>query len=181
MEAGSPENIFMRQYFNANIYKWLVYSIILTPNIFAAIIGLESFPYTSAPMFGHYVGEETKLYLIKLEGIKGEEGIDLAPYYGRPESYFIRYFFSKVYGSRDKITAFNGRLSENPGKFQKRLDEFFTRLIKDVHDKHQLDLQKIYLKAIQVDEDRNPLGTAIVLGYFDAETNQYTGLYEADK
>ena len=171
----------MRQIFKAKNYKWLVYFFILAPNIFAAIVGVESFPYTSAPMFGHYVGKETELYLLQLEALSGEERINLAPYYGRPQAYFIRHFFSKVYGSQGNISAFNGRLSESPVEFQRRMNTFFGDFTTYVLENHELKLQQIYLKAIKVDKDRKPLAGPVMLGYYDTTTNQYYAAYEADK
>jgi len=171
----------MKRLFKANIYKWLVFFLILAPNIFTSIVGIESFPYTSAPMFGHYVGDDTELYLLKFEAVSGNELIDLEPYYGRPAAYFVRYFFSKVYGSPGSISAFNGRLSESPPKFQRRMNTFFLDFATYIREQHGIQLQKIYLKSIRVDKNRNPLAEAIVLGYYDTNTNQYTALDEAHK
>lgn len=171
----------MKQKINANIYRWLVYVLILTPNIFASIVGVESFPYTSAPMFGHYVGEQTQLYLLKFEASSGEEHFDLDPFYGRPEPYFIRHFFSKVYGSPGHISAFNGRLSESPQKFQSRMNTFFSDFANQLLERHNLEFDKIYLKAIRVDKERTPLAKTVVLGFYDTETKQYNLLDERDK
>lgn len=171
----------MKQKFYAGIYKWIVYLLVLAPNIFASIVGVESFPFTSAPMFGHYVGEETGLYLLKFEALSGAEYIDLEPYYDRPESYFIRHFFSKVYGGTGNISAFNGRLSENPEKFQARMNTFFDDFTNYALEHHELQIQKINLKAIKVDKDRKPLAEPLLIGYYDIQTNEYKSLYGADK
>ncbi|MBT8183887.1 MAG: hypothetical protein KJN76_03535, partial [Eudoraea sp.] len=90
-------------------------------------------------------------------------------------------FFSKVYGSPGNISAFNGRLSESHEKFQTRMDAFFNEFSSGLHERHGLEIQEIYLKAIRVDENRNPLAEAIMLGYYDLKTNQYNSVYEAYK
>ena len=170
----------MKKFLNRGFYSLMVYLVVLTPNIFTAIVGLESFPFTSAPMFGHYVGDETQLYLIQFEGISGDKQINLEPYYDRPESYFIRHFFSKVYGAKGNISAFNGRLTDNPDKFQNRMQTFFSTFSTAIKKQHQLQLQRINLKAIRVDKDRHPIQQAVLLGYYEVADNHYKSMYEAD-
>lgn len=128
-------------------------------------------------MFGHYVGADTALYILKFETISGAERINLEPYYDRPEAYFIRHFFSKVYGSPGNISAFNGRLSESPAEFQMRMNAFFNAFTTYAFEYHDLELKQVYLSAIRVDKDRNPLAEAVLLGYYDTATNQYNSLH----
>ena len=117
--------------FTKKNYMFFIAAIFLLPNLFVMALGIESFPYTQAPMFGHYIDSETKLYLLKFEGHKDGQTIDLVDYYGKSELRFIRHFFSKVYGSSEYFTPFSGRVIEDEERFNERLNLFFESFVTD--------------------------------------------------
>ena len=158
------------------VYKLIVIALILTPNLFVIVLGIESFPYTCAPMFGQYIDDSTHLYLMEFEGVNDTTTIDLTDYYGKPEDFFIRHFFSKVYGSTDAISPFTNKLSESPEAFQLRMDEFFNYYSLFIKKEYGLSFERINLKALRVNQNRDVLETSKIIGYFDSKTRSYNKL-----
>lgn len=159
-------------------YKILIWSIVLVPNIFAVAFGVASFPYTCAPMFAHQVNEDSKLCVFKFEGSNERETVDLINYYGRSETFFIRYFFSKVYGSSEAISPFDTKLSESREDFQKRMDVFFEDYAVYLAKEKQLSLDRITLKIKQVDKFRNDISSYETIGYYDIKLKKYVCCFE---
>lgn len=163
------------------IYKSVIIALVLIPNIFVMVFGIESFPYTCAPMFGHYIDDNTNLYLLKFEGVKDSTATDLTDYYGKPDEFFIRHFFSKVYGSSEDISPFTDKLSESPEAFQNRMDEFFNDFTENMLDKHNLSFDKIVLSAVKVNHNREPQSESKIIGHFDTKTRSYVSAYQTSK
>lgn len=155
------------------IYKPTVIVLILIPNLFVMIFGIESFPYTCAPMFGHYIDDNTDFYLMKFEGVNDSIKTDLTDYYGKPDEFFIRHFFSKVYGSTDDISPFTNKLEESPEAFQSRMDEFFNHYSLFIKKKYNLSFDRINLKVQNVNQNREALAPSKNIGYFDSRTKHY--------
>ncbi|NJX15176.1 hypothetical protein [Tamlana crocina] len=162
-------------------YKYFIFALVLLPNVFVMVFGIESFPYTCAPMFGHYIDSNTNLYLLKFEGVKDSIATNLTDYYGKPDEFFIRHFFSKVYGSAEDISPFTDKLSENPEAFQNRMDEFFNGFNKNMLDKHNLSFDKIVLRTVKVNHNREPQSESKIIGYFDTKTKSYVSAYQTSK
>ena len=97
----------------------------IKPNIIVIVLGIESFQYTCAPMFGHYIDEETDFYLLEFEGVNDNRKNDLKDYYGKNEILFIRHFFCKFYGSNTQITPYSSWLEDSPEDFSNRMLVFF--------------------------------------------------------
>lgn len=131
-------------------YAILTWAIVLLPNLFAIYFGEASFPYTCAPMFAHQVNDDSKLCVFRFEGSNACETVDLEDNYGRSEIFFVRYFFSKVYGSSDEVSPFDTRLSDNKEDFHNRMDDFFEDYAAFLDEEKQLPLDKITLKVKQV-------------------------------
>ena len=164
--------------FKKKTYYKIVLVIVLLPNIIVVAFGIESFPYTCAPMFGHYIDDSTDLYLFKFEGINDTTQIDLFDYYGKSEDLFIRHFFSKVYGSTKDISPFDSKLTESKTAFQFRMDTFFNHYSKFILKEYNLSFSTINLKVKKVDQNRNTLAEYIPIGYFDYSDKKYHSLYE---
>lgn len=160
-------------------YAVAIWSIVLLPNIFAIYFGVASFPYTCAPMFAHHIDDESKLCVFKFEGSNAFETVDLTDNYGRSETFFIRYFFSKVYGSSEPVSPFATRLSENKVDFQHRMNDFFEGYAAFLDEKKQLPLDKITLKVKQVDVFRHDIAPCEILGYYDVKLKKYISAYES--
>lgn len=151
---------------------------ILLPNLFVVVAGIESFPYTCAPMFGHYINENTSLYTLKFEGVNESGATNLIDYYGKSEVNFIRHFFSKVYGSTKTISPYSNRLSESPDLFNKRMNLFFEHYISFIDAEYNLSFDKIDLNVKQVDQHRNDITEYELIGYFDVKEKKYYSLYK---
>jgi hypothetical protein len=132
-------------------------------------------------MFGHYIDEETDLYLLKFEGINDSITTDLTEYYGKPDEFFVRHFFSKVYGSTDAISPFANRLSESPEAFQKRMNEFFNQYVSFIFKKYNLSFDRIDLKVKKVNQYRIETSKLVTIGYFDTDTKNYYSLKNLKK
>ncbi len=159
--------------FSKKNYVLSLYAIFLIPNLFVVIMGLESFPYTQAPMFGHYINEDTNLYILKFEGHNKEGTTDLVDYYGKTELRFIRHFFSKAYGSSEYITPFSGRVLEDQDLFQERLKAFFENYQDFLWKEYQLRFQTIEVKIAKVDKNRNLLSDYRPFGIYDFDKKEY--------
>ena len=156
----------------------VIWAIILVPNLFAIWFGVASFPYTCAPMFAHQVNDQSKLCVFKFEGSNACRTLDLDDNYGRNEIFFIRYFFSKVYGSADKISPFDTRLSDTNIDFHQRMDDFFENYSSYLKIEERLLLDRITIKVKQVDVFRHDIAPCEVLGYYDVKLKKYTSSYE---
>lgn len=158
---------------NSKLYKALIIPLILLPNIFVMILGIESFPYTCAPMFGHYIDTKTDLYLLEFEGVNNNKTTNLINYLGKPEDFFMRHFFSKVYGSTQAISPFSNKLSENNEAFQNRMNTFFIHYTEVLKKEYQLTFEKINIKAVRVNQNRNKLSEPKIIGVFYTSKNKY--------
>ena len=154
-------------------YATLLFACFLIPNIGVVVFGIESFPFTCAPMFGHYIDKETPLYLLKFEGVTDTETIDLVNYFGKPEDFFMRHFFSKVYGSTQAISPFTNKISESKEAFQHRMNTFFKHYESVLLKNYNLSFNQINVKAVRVNQNRKPLDNPTNLGFYNCKTNTY--------
>ncbi len=160
-------------------YAVLIWSLVLLPNIFAIVFGVASFPFTCAPMFAHQVNKDTQLCIFKFEGSNACKTVDLGDKYGRNEIFFVRYFFSKVYGSSEPVSPFDTRFSDNRADFQQRMNAFFEDYAFYLAEKKQLSFDKITLKIKQVDAFRHDISPCEILGYYDVKRKKYVSYYES--
>lgn len=163
------------------LYPILVSLVIIVPNLFSVFAGVESFPFTCAPMFGHYIDENTDLFVFKFEGQKGSKKTDLVNYFGKPENHFIRHFFSKVYGSTDEITPFSNRLSDSPEEFQHRMNVFFEHYSTFLKTEYKKSYDKISLQVKKVDFERNDLTNYESVGYYDSKNKKYYSILKNEE
>ncbi|MFD0988637.1 hypothetical protein ACFQ1R_00890 [Mariniflexile jejuense] len=161
-----------------NIYKATIIPLIVIPNIFVMVLGIESFPYTCAPMFGHYIDSKTDLYLLEFEGVNDGKTTNLINYLGKPEDFFMRHFFSKVYGSTKAISPFSNKLSESDEAFHDRMKLFFLHYTKILKDEYHLTFQKINIKAVKVNQDRKKLTEPKIIGFYDTSEKEYISSIE---
>jgi len=161
-----------------NIYQTSVILLLLIPNMFVMLFGIESFPYTCAPMFGHYIDAKTNLYLFQFEGVNKDKSTDLVDYLGKPEDFFMRHFFSKVYGSTHPISPFTNKLSESDVAFQNRMAVFFEHYTKVLKEKYNLSFEQINFKAVHVNQDRKPLAQPKLVGYYNCLNKTYVSAFK---
>ncbi|OJY99010.1 MAG: hypothetical protein BGP13_23410 [Sphingobacteriales bacterium 40-81] len=113
----------------SRIYAILVISAFVIPSFYYIIIGRESFPFSQAPMFGHYIGKETNFYDFKYFLVKDTSEQEIYPdsYGGFFSKIAIkRYFFNNVYVSVEKISPFGYIKNDNKEMFENRMSRFFT-------------------------------------------------------
>lgn len=161
-------------------YKYLIITLLVLPNVFVMLLGIESFPYTCAPMFGHYINEDTSLYLLEFEGVHNGKTTNLINYLGKPEDFFMRHFFSKVYGSTEAISPFTNKLNESEVAFQYRMNTFFKHYTSMLKHEYQLSFDTINIKAVKVNQDRTPLAKPEIIGFYDLHKNQYNNSFKKD-
>ncbi|WP_299554823.1 hypothetical protein [Seonamhaeicola sp.] len=159
-------------------YKHLIVFVVLAPNLFVVAFGIESFPFTCAPMFGHYIDNNTNLYIFKFEGVRKGIKTDLSNYYNKPEDCFIRHFFSKVYGSAEAISPFTHKLTESPEAFNQRMNAFFEDYTAFLKKEHQMTFDRIDISVKSVDQNRNVLMDYKILGSFISSNSSYVSVYK---
>jgi hypothetical protein len=104
---------------------------LLLPNAVAVIGPYESFPYSSAPMFAHYVGPGVPRYRFRmiLESADGSPGRELpVSSLGLNHADYQRRFFGTVYGSTDPSSPFGHHPDDTPAALEERLGRHFERL-----------------------------------------------------
>ena len=165
----------MGDFFKNKYYKFLVYGVVLVPNLFVIILGIESFPLTCAPMFAHHINKDTDLYVFKFEGVLSDSTtLNLQDYYGKSERNFMRHFFGRAYGVSSGINPFSNYVFEDSKKaFQARMDTFFMNYIAFLKEAHNLSPKKIKLSIRKVDVHRNPLSDYELIGYYDVANKNY--------
>jgi hypothetical protein len=101
------------------LYASIVMMVILIPNLYVVIKGNENFPFSSCPMFAHYIGDETQFYNFKFIGTFKDTEKILPPSFGNDgEIMSLRFFFSKVYGSPQTHSPFTITENDNKKRFE---------------------------------------------------------------
>jgi hypothetical protein len=115
----------------ATLFGAVASALFLLPHIAALVHPYEEFPYTSAPMFAHYVGPETPRYRFRFaaEFADGRPAVEFrGPDLGLRGVEFTRYFFSTVYGSVHPHSPFAPHRQDTPAAFEARM----TRALADM-------------------------------------------------
>ncbi|MCB0336149.1 MAG: hypothetical protein KDD62_07575 [Bdellovibrionales bacterium] len=110
--------------------------LLIGVNVLAAAIPFEQWPLTNAPMFAHYVNQDTPRFAFEFKG-ENQAGEELSlGYYsvGAPWS-LMRYFFKYVYGSQDFRSVFAHFSNDSPEEFKNRLEIFFTAFVKEYSER----------------------------------------------
>jgi hypothetical protein len=150
----------------------------LLPNVIALFIPYEEFPYTSAPMFAHYVGDNTPVYRFRFIGEFQDERVareiraaDLNMN-GVP---FSRYFFGSVYGSIDPLSPFGRYVSTTPAEFEQRLTTFFGSLTTVLKKQSQAEwpLSRIRLEVVRLNRE-NRDSIIHTVGYYDVASDHFS-------
>jgi len=111
----------------------------LLPTLAGFIVPYEEFPYTSVPMFAHYVGDDTARYRFRFIVQVGDDQQERelrATELGLGGLEFSRYFFS-VYGSIEPFSPFSHHRDDDRATFEERLSEFFGRVATELKRRDQ--------------------------------------------
>src|SRR5687767_2813386 len=111
------------------VYAVLVMVAFILPNLYVIYTGHESFPFTHAPMFAHYIDETTLFYDFEYIGQNGHEERVIYPSYKEPlqskDRLIRRFFFNKVYGSVEE-SSFSHFENDSADQLKLRLEDFFS-------------------------------------------------------
>jgi hypothetical protein len=143
----------------ARFNKWYaacVFLVFLLPNLYAVIKGRESYPFTPAPMFSHYIGDTSKFYdfVFIAEGDSFERVVDPAHPEHKNQLAIKRFFFDRVYGSVEKNSPLWDEENDNKEKLEKRMSNFFRVYFK--HLQHS-NIKRIRLEVKEYDHNYDAL------------------------
>lgn len=114
----------------SRIYAVIVICAFILPNLYYIIIGRESFPFTQAPMFGHYIGDSTRFYEFNfvLESQNGETEVspDYVKRHPIAQVALKRFFFGHIYGPAEERSPFGFYKNDTKEALEKRMTDFFS-------------------------------------------------------
>ena len=138
--------------------------------------GQEFFPFSTNPMFGHYLMETDTLYTIDFY-LKSKSGeltkIDIEQL-GFFEVRLKRFYFSSVYGSSEQNSPQNYFINDNSQAFERRNSKFFNNLMTYVEKEYILDHQKYISLVIKGIDKENETLFAKQIGLYDIESSEFT-------
>lgn len=155
-----------------------VMSAALLPNLYVILKGEESYPFTQAPMFGHYVGDSTAFYDFRFlaEGPNGTA--EVLPSHEEQQNALAtqRFFFHSVYGSTETNSPFINFANDTPEQLSQRMSLFFNTYFKDEEaqgvDRIQLVVDR-YNRRYELQESRT-------IGNYDLTTQRYTHTWNGE-
>lgn len=163
-------------------FAGIVITFFLLANLFVIFTGHESFPFTQAPMFGHYIGPATHFYDFKFIG---ENGITKTTLYPGPEYkssepnlYYrtLRLFF-KFYGSVEENSSFGYYVNDSKEKFEQRMTNFFSAYFKYL-DQGDPNIQTVQLEINQYDRSYQ-LKDSHTVGYYDVLSKKFISTWKS--
>lgn len=120
----------------SKFYAACVLLVFILPNLYAIIKGRESYPFTPAPMFSHYVGDNSKFYDFEFiaEGDSFERVVNPEHSEHRNQLAIKRFFFDRIYGSVEKNSPLWDEENDSRRKLEKRLSSFFKVYFKHLEN-----------------------------------------------
>lgn len=176
----TPPELSARKRTRSLILPAVVSAVILIPNLVVIALGVEDFPFTTAPMFAHYVGPETKLYALRLEGVRDgtAEPFPIQETNLNPIE-FQRQLASWYYRPMTDTAPFRDLSGESstPEGFASVMSDYFGELTDFLRDQRGISYDAVELYVDIVDSSGNPIATEPV-GTYDTATQTYTQTYE---
>lgn len=154
------------------IYALCVIIVFIVPNLCSVIKGRESFPFTPAPMFSHYVGDDENFYDFVFTGLGDTVEKVLIPTHTEHKNQLAikRYFFDKIYGSVEKNSPLWDNQNDTKEAFEERLSGFFRVYFKNLENNN---IKHIRLEVKQYDHHYFEISSHLV-GSFDISTKHFT-------
>jgi hypothetical protein len=154
------------------LFAGLIILIFIFPNLYAVIRGRESYPFTPAPMFAHYIGKKSNFYDFVFigEGDTAEASVFPKHPGHRNELAIKRFFFDRIYGSVEKNSPFWSNHSDDKEQFEQRLASFFKVYFNELE---KSGFKRIRLVVIQYDH-RYTESASHTVGTFDLSTKLFT-------
>jgi hypothetical protein len=149
----------------------------LLPNLLGLIVPYEEFPYTSVPMFAHYVGDDTGRYRFRFvvqTGADREERELRATELGLGGLEFSRYFFS-FYGSIEPFSPFSHHRGDTREAFEARLSGFFGKVVTELKRRDReawRSLSRIRLEIARLGHTNHDAQSHVV-GHYDVASGRF--------
>jgi len=158
--------------------KYAVFIILLfvLPNLYSVIFGHESYPFTPAPMFTHYVDEKSDFYEFLFFGETDTGEVKLKARHQHNTSVVSqnRFFFDQIYGSVEHNYPIGTVKEDSKKAFETRLTQFFI-IYFDYPEASKI--RQIKLVVNKYDYNYK-LTDAHVVGIYDNQTKQFTHTWE---
>lgn len=158
----------------------VVSAALLIPNLVVIALGIEEFPFTTAPMFAHYVGPDTTLYAFRLEGVRDDvaEPLPIEETNLNPIE-FQRQFASWYYPPMTDTAPFRDLSGESstPDGFTTTMAGYFRALTDFLRDESGISYDSVDLYVDIVDSSGRLIASEPV-GTYDTLTHRYTQTYE---
>ena len=153
-------------------YAVFIILIFVVPNLYSVISGHESYPFTPAPMFTHYVDEKSNFHEFLFFGESDTGEVKLKPRHQHNTSVVSqnRFFFDQIYGSVEHNYPIGTVKEDSEKAFEARLTQFFNTYFDYPEASH---IQQIKLVVNQYDNNYK-LTDAHIVGIYDSKTKQFT-------
>ncbi len=160
----------------------VVSAVILIPNLVVIALGVEDFPFTTAPMFAHYVGPDTTLYALRLEGVRDGASEPFPIQETNLSSIeFQRQLSSWYYRPMTDTAPFRDLSgASTPEVFAKVMADYFGALTDFLREERGISYDAVELYVDVVDSSGNIIESEPV-GTYDIPTDSYTQTYRADR
>lgn len=169
-----------RRSIRSAILPAVVTAVLVIPNLVVIALGIEDFPFTTAPMFAHYVGPDTRLYAFRFEGVRdGEvEPLPLEETNRNPIE-VMRQFASWYYRPMTDTSPFRelGPQSATPEQFAARMTDFFEPITDFLRDRRGIEYDSIEV-YVDIVDSTGELVTSHHVGQYETSTDRYTNTYE---
>jgi hypothetical protein len=151
-------------------------AVLVIPNLIVIALGIEDFPFTTAPMFAHYVGPDTKLYAFRLEGVRdGEseqfpiEQTNLSPLEVKRQ---LASWYYRPMTETSPLRDLSGS-SSSPEVFSAEMADFFQPLTDFLVSHRGIAYDGVNVYVDTVDTSGKVLESTHV-GYYETQTRRYT-------
>lgn len=152
-------------------YALFIILLFLIPNVYSLIIGHESFPFTPAPMFTHYVERKSHFYEFQFIGVTDTTEVKLKAYHKSNTGFLAqnRFFFDQIYGSMEHNYPISTVENDSSEGLEQRVSKFFNVYFDYPQAR---SVQQIKLVVNQYDNAYN-LTASHVVGLYNNQTRKF--------
>jgi hypothetical protein len=152
-------------------YAAFIILLFLIPNICSLLFGHESFPFTPAPMFTHYVDKNSHVYEFQFDGLSDTGVVKLKPYHKDNKGFLSenRFFFDQIYGSVEHNYPIGTVKNDSKERFTRRLSSFFSVYFDYPEARN---VRQIKLVVNEYDKDYKRTASHVV-GVYDNLTKEF--------
>jgi hypothetical protein len=156
-------------------YAIFIILLFLIPNVYSLISGHESFPFTPAPMFTHYVEKNSHFYEFQFIGKKDAAEVKLKAFHKHNTGFLSqnRFFFDQVYGSVEQNYPIGTVKQDGKKEFEQRVAKFFNVYF-DYPEAKKMEQIKLVVNEY---DNSFKLTDAHVVGIYDNQTKQFNHIW----